>query len=203
MIYSPDPIVTTGLAYEAHAGDYAQARADRSRIQPSIQRFASLLESSARVLDSGCGPGVDTGSLAQHGLQPVAMDIAQAMALLANRQTPGGAVRGDSRQLPFCAESFDGVWANLSLLHLPKDQVNNAILEIKRVLQSGGIFFAGLQIGVDDAIETGRPGSSMSAPRFYARYQLDEWTQHLKRSGLEVVEAVESGSAIRTFARKP
>lgn len=203
MIYSPDPIVITGLAYEAHASDYAQARADRSRIQPSIQRFASLLKPSALVLDSGCGPGVDSGSLAQHWLQPVAMDIAQAMALLANRQMPGSAVRGDSRQLPFATDSFDGVWANLSLLHLPKDQVNEAILEIRRVLRSGGIFFAGLQIGADDAIETGRPGSSMSAPRFYARYQLDEWTQHLKRAGLEVIDAEESWSALRTFAKKP
>ncbi len=203
MTSSPDPIVVTGLAYEAHAGDYTEARGDRSRVQPSILRFASLLPPSARVLDSGCGPGSDTGSLAGCGLRPIALDIAAAMIRLAREHAPGSVVQGDSRHLPFASASFEGVWANVSLLHLPKNQVDGAILEIARVLCSGGIFFAGLQAGSDDGVEAGRPGSSMSAPRFYARYHPDEWNEHLAKAGFDVIEAETSGSWLRTFARKP
>ena len=203
MTSSPDPIVVTGLAYEAHAGDYAEARGDRSRVQPSIQRFASLLPPSARVLDSGCGPGLDTGSLARCGLRPVALDIAAAMTLLAREHAPGSVIQGDSRYLPFAPGSFAGVWANLSLLHLPKNQVTGAVAEVARVLCPGGIFFAGLQAGAEDAVETGRAGSSMAAPRFYARHDLEEWIERLTEAEFNVVEAETSGSSLRTFARKP
>ncbi len=121
------------------------------------------------------------------------------MTRLARDHAPDSAVHGDSRYLPFAPGSFEGVRANLSLLHLPKSQVAGAVAEVARVLCQGGIFFAGLQAGSDDAIEV---SASMSAPRFYARYNLD-WTGRLTEAGFDVIEAETSGFALRTFARKP
>jgi SAM-dependent methyltransferase len=131
------------------------------------------------------------------------MDIAAAMTRLATRYVPGSTVRADSRNLPFTSNSFDAVWANASLLHLPKEAVGVCVLEILRVLSPGGIFFAAMQVGSDNAIESNRPGASFAAPRFFARYELDEWVACIEGPGFEVIESRATASWIHTFARKP
>ena len=168
-----------------------------------VDLFRRVVSGRPVVLDSGCGPGADTRSLAEAGLRPVALDLAASMALLAEAEVPGRVVPGDSRQLPFSDEAFDGVWANLSLLHLPNGEVGVALAEIRRVLRDGGVFCAGLQAGEDDGIEAGRPGSSMSALRYYARYRLPEWAGYLAAQGFETIDAVESETSIRSLVRKP
>jgi ubiquinone/menaquinone biosynthesis C-methylase UbiE len=203
MTSSPDPIVVTVRAYEAHAGEYANYRRDRSAVQPQIERFAGLVGPGARILDLGCGPGVDTASLAKAGLQPIALDVASSMTRLAQAEVPGVVTQGDSRELPFASGSFDGVWANASLLHLPKSQVAEAVLEVRRVLRAGGMFFAGMQRGKDDGIEVGGPRSSMQVERFYARYEPEEWSGVLREGGFDVVEAEAAEFWLRTYARKP
>ncbi len=71
------------------------------------------------------------------------------------------------------------------------------------MLRPGGVFYAGLQAGKDDGIEAGRPGSSMSALRYYARYRLAEWTEYLAAQGFETIEAVETETSLRTLVTKP
>src|SRR5690349_5575091 len=93
-------IVATAAAYERYAEHYAHHRSDRSAIRPLIERFVSLLPGGARVLDVGCGPGVDTGSLALRGVYTVGLDIAAAMLEMAAPHTGGRVVQADQRRLP-------------------------------------------------------------------------------------------------------
>src|SRR5437764_14664075 len=94
-------VVATADAYERYAEAYAHYRSDRSEIRPLIERFVALLPGGARVLDVGCGPGVDTGSLALRGVRTVGLDIAAAMLKMAAPHTDGRVVQADQRCLPF------------------------------------------------------------------------------------------------------
>src|SRR5215216_5228255 len=126
-------VIATRDAYEQYAEAYAHHRSDRSAIRPHFERFVSLLPGGALVLDVGCGPGVDTGSLTLRGVRTVGLDIAAAMLEMASPHIGGRVVQADQRSLPFADASFDGVWANACLLHVSKREVGRALAELTRV----------------------------------------------------------------------
>src|SRR5204862_7664433 len=70
---------------------------------------ALALESGARILDVGCGPGRHAHAFARHGCRVVGIDIAGRFVGLAASGAPDGAVfaRADARSLPVRAGTFD------------------------------------------------------------------------------------------------
>ena len=64
----------------------------------------------------------------------------------------------DLAELPFAAESFHGVWAHTSLIHIPKGRLLSAIAGIDRVLRPGGRLFIALLEGTEEGYvgESGR-----------------------------------------------
>jgi SAM-dependent methyltransferase len=204
-------IVATRAAYEQYAEAYAHHRSDRSSIRPYIERFVSLLPGGASVLDVGCGPGVDTGSLALRGVRTVGLDIAAAMLEMAAPHTGGRVVQGDQRFLPFADGTFDGVWANACLLHLSKRDVGGALVELRRVVRPSGIVYTAMQIGEGELLEMPSAASrGVQAPRYFARYAVDEWSALLREAGLEPMPAIESQDGLTSskywlnmFARRP
>lgn len=204
-------VIATRDAYERYADAYAHHRSDRSGIRPHIERFVSLLPGAARVLDIGCGPGVDTGSLALRGVHTIALDIAERFLELAAPHTGGRVVQADQRYLPFASAAFDGVWANACLLHLSKREAPGALAEIARVVKPGGYVYTAMQLGSGEGIEPPSETSrGVQAPRYFARYEAEEWLALLRGAGLEHIDAPRSTDDLsaakfwlNAFARRP
>ncbi len=107
--------------------------------------FREHVRPDSRILDCGCGPGSVTVGLAQWALdgETVGIDIgaeqldgARALA----RDLGVGNVtfqQGDIFELPFDDESFDVVFSQTVLFHIPNP--DKAIGEMKRVLRPGGL----------------------------------------------------------------
>ena len=179
-------IVATRDAYERYAEHYAHHRSDRSAIRPVVEQFVAMLPGGAHVLDVGCGPGVDTGSLALRGVRTVGLDIAAAMLEMAAPHTGGRVVQADQRCLPFADATFDGVWANACLLHLAKREVPGALIEMTRILRPGGVVLTSMQLGAGESMEAPSAASrGVQAPRYFARYEAGEWQSLLRDAGLE------------------
>lgn len=97
---------------------------------------AAGVESEARVLDLGCGPGNVSSAALARGAVVTGADIAEGMLALARRRHPEiSFVRADVEALPFPAGSFDAVIGNFVLNHLPRPEI--AAAEIARVLAPG------------------------------------------------------------------
>src|SRR3954454_17054253 len=139
-------IVATRDAYERYAEQYAHHRSDRSAIRPLIERFVALLPGGASVLDVGCGPGVDTGSLALRGVHTVGLDFAAAMLAMAAPHTGGRVVQADQRSLPFTDGRFDGIWTRDTAHHLAKAEMRGVASEYARVLRPGGVVCLGVSL---------------------------------------------------------
>lgn len=103
------------------------------------------LETGARVLEGGAGPGFASALFAEAqgaGLS-VAADIDRE-ALEEGRRRCGGlqAVAADLFRLPFRSKSFDLVWNSSTLEHL--EPPAEAVREMARVAKPGGFVFIGV-----------------------------------------------------------
>jgi ubiquinone/menaquinone biosynthesis C-methylase UbiE len=97
--------------------------------------------SGLRVLDVGCGQGVDVYRYALAGAEATGVDLTPrhvelARAHLAAMGVEAEVVQGDAEALPFPDETFDRVSSNGVLHHTP--DMPAALREIRRVLVPGG-----------------------------------------------------------------
>ena len=146
-----------------------------------IDRFTKL--TNGRVLDVGSGPGRDGLILQSAGLDVVCLDASKEMAKL-SKERGLTTVIGDFNALPFQNETFDGVWAYTSLLHVPKSQIDISLSEIHRVLKPSGIFGLGL---IEGEGEYYRESSGIDKPRWFSFYTKTEIEDLLKKHGFDIV----------------
>lgn len=97
--------------------------------------------SGLRVLDVGCGQGIDVYRYALAGAQATGVDLTPRHVELARRHVEvmgleAEVVEGDAESLPFADSSFDRVSSNGVLHHTP--DMPAALREIRRVLVPGG-----------------------------------------------------------------
>lgn len=94
-----------------------------------------------KVLDVGCGQGIDLVGFAQAGAEVTGIDLTPRHVELANTHLDavglsGHIVRGDAESMPFPDGSFDRVSSNGVLHHTPNMEAS--LREIRRVLRPGG-----------------------------------------------------------------
>ncbi|MBK9344409.1 MAG: class I SAM-dependent methyltransferase [Dehalococcoidia bacterium] len=101
-----------------------------------------------RLVEAGCGPGLDAATLTAAGFEVVAFD--RAPLERAKRQAPSTMLlRADLRRpLPFRDGAFDCAVSSLALHYLPWDETRAAFGEIRRVLGEGSAFL--FRVNADD-----------------------------------------------------
>ena len=103
----------------------------------------SLLEGSlapgSRILDAGCGTGLNLDHLGAHGIA-VGVDLSDE-ALRFCRQRGAAVARADLLALPFADDSFDCVTSFDVLYHRWVEDDGAALREMARVLKPGGVLF--------------------------------------------------------------
>ncbi len=93
-----------------------------------------------RVLDVGCGTGLQLQRYAAAGCDVAGVDLSPAMLKRARERLGEHAVLllGDARRLPYTDASFDLVLATLMLHELPSDTRDVAVKEMLRVVVPDG-----------------------------------------------------------------
>jgi SAM-dependent methyltransferase len=149
-------------SYDAIAAAYTEWVADELTAKPHdravLGAFSELVlgTGDAEVLDLGCGPGRITSFLAALGLTPKGLDLSPAMIELARGLYPTlDFETGTMTALPYPDESFAGLVAWYSIIHVPDDELALAFAEAARILRPGGWFQLAFQLGdrVDHASE--------------------------------------------------
>ncbi len=95
---------------------------------------------SHRLLELGCGAGLDAGALAAAGFDVVAFDRSAERLSAANEAVPTATFLRVTLDgpLPFRDATFDLAVASLSLHYLPWASTLAAFAEVRRVLRQGG-----------------------------------------------------------------
>jgi ubiquinone/menaquinone biosynthesis C-methylase UbiE len=146
-----------------------------------FDKFVELV--GKKILDVGSGPGRDALILKEKGLEVICLDASEEMVKICSEKGLS-AIVGDFNNLPFPDNSFDGVWAYTSLLHISKSEIYKPITEIKRVLKNGGLFGLGL---IEGEGEIYKETAGVNMPRLFSFYQEEEIKNLLKENGFEII----------------
>lgn len=124
-------------------GKYKKGEHGTQRVKPSrtVPRFIERLGLSehSRILDVGCGNGVNTAEIARTGYDVVGVDISH-IALKEAREIGLSVAKGDMHRLPLRSGSFDAVYS-CNTLDNRELSMQEALSEIHRVLKNGGIAY--------------------------------------------------------------
>lgn len=193
-------LAATVDTYDRNADAYRRRHADRSVIADQVERFCAAVDGE-RVLDVGCGPGWETATFADRGLDAVGVDLSRAFLERAADEGGGRFLRGDMRRLPVAADAVDGVWALASLLHLPRSAVDDALAEFARVARPDAALFVAVKQGEGTTTGDSYPGDD----RAFTLYREPELRERVREAGFAVVESdVEHGGDgwVRVLARR-
>ncbi|WP_432448780.1 class I SAM-dependent DNA methyltransferase [Aliiroseovarius marinus] len=161
----------TLAVYDCEAEAYETRVA--SKDLPGLSAFLSELPEGGKVLDLGCGPGLAAQRMMQAGLDVDAIDGSQEM--VARARAHGVPARKAMFHEITGIDEYDGIWANFSLLHLPRNALPGTLQILRQALKPGGVFHIGMKLGKGSGRD--RLG------RFYTYYSADELDMFLTNAG--------------------
>jgi ubiquinone/menaquinone biosynthesis C-methylase UbiE len=120
---------------------FADLETQRYRSHRHLLPWIRSMQPGKSVLEIGSGVGLDTFTMAKHGMKVTALDLTlvgvySASQRFARHQLPGNFSVSDACNLPIASNSFDYVYS-FGVLHHVADTVKS-IQEVYRVLKPGG-----------------------------------------------------------------
>lgn len=170
--------------YAEQAEEYARLT-DAPAPGRLLSAFIADVPAGGRVLDLGCGPGVDAGHMAAVGLNVDAFDATPKMVALASQKAGVNAYQIDFEDFAAMGtrDRYDGIWANFSLLHAPRDRMPAYIKCCHRALRTGGRFHIALKTG------TGTERDSIG--RLYTFYTVPDLRDIVAKAGFAITDQSE------------
>lgn len=164
--------------------DHYNQRADDfwlgTRGHDVTQNIESLLRhvegtSPFSILDFGCGPGRDLKTFADLGHRPVGLEGSARFAEMAREFSGCEVWHQDFLKLDLPAATFDGVFANASLFHVPTQELPRVLRQLRATLKLRGVLFASNPRG--DNTEGWNRG------RYGAYHDLERWRGFMVAAG--------------------
>lgn len=167
------------------------------------------LPPGAPVLELGCGQGVPTTRLLAERFSVTGVDISARQLDIARREVPGATfIHADMASLTFPPQSFDGVAAFYSLIHVPREEHAALLERIAGWLRPGGVLVAtmGARDNPSDIAE-----DWLGAPMYWSQWDATTNRRLIEAAGLRILsareETADEDGALITFlwvvAEKP
>ena len=145
--------------------------------EPALLQFIQAMPSGGTVLDLGCGPGLAAAVMAQAGLIVQATDASIKMVEAAAKNANVCAWQQSFDELD-AQQTYDGIYANFSLLHAPKAEFPKHLKACYNALKSNALLHLGLKLGEGEIRD--------SLGRQYTYYREDELNEYLTKAGFSI-----------------
>ena len=155
-----------------------------------LDRFAKRVRDRGRVGDFGCGPAQIARYLRDRGVNAFGLDLSAGMLGQAQRLNPDlGFVQSSMLELGIASGTLAGIAAFYSIIHIPRGRIVEALQEMHRALQPGGVCLLTFHLGQEDTKHDEFFGRKVDLD--LALFTTTEITEYLRTAGLAVEESLE------------
>ncbi len=167
--------------YDRRAQDFWRGTKDHD-VSQNIDELLRHLEGKApfRILDLGCGPGRDLKALASLGHIAVGLEGSKRFAAMARQYSHCEVLEQDLLRLDLPQESFDGVFANAVLFHVPSQELPRVLQELRTSLKPRGVLFSSNPHGDNQ--------EGWTRGRYGAFHDWNTWRRFMKEAGFEELD---------------
>jgi SAM-dependent methyltransferase len=130
------------------------------------------------ILDFGCGPGRDLLTFQRLGHRPFGLDGSARFVEMARELTGCEVLHQDFLSLDVPAARFDGIFANASLFHVPRQELPRVLRELRAALVPRGVLFSSNPRGDN---QEGWSGGD----RYGVYHDLAAWQAFLRAAGFD------------------
>jgi SAM-dependent methyltransferase len=171
---------TTVGHYDDKAESFWQGTKDHDVLQ-NYENFLRHLpdNQSLDILDFGCGPGRDIKYFKTRGHRPVGLDGSRNFCDMARAYSGCPVLHQSFLNLDLPEQSFDGVFANASLFHVPGCELPRVLAELNAALRVKGILFTSNPRG---------SGEGWSGQRYGHFLEFEATRTYLEAAGFEVLD---------------
>jgi len=165
--------------------DVAEGFREGTRDHDVSQNIDALLRNIQRsppfqILDFGCGPGRDLQTFAAMGHIPTGLDGSDRFAEMARVDSGCEVLHQNFLELNLPAERFDGIFANASLFHVPRQELPRVLRELRAALKPGGVLFS--------SNPRGNNQEGWKGDRYGAFHSAEAWSELMTEAGFVEVE---------------
>ncbi len=166
--------------------------------QEGASHFLSLLPKEASIVDVGCGGGIKTRYIFEKGYAVTGIDFSENMIEIARRENPGIEFSVvDMYDIDNIERTFDGIFVQAALLHIPKARVMEVLTKMKDRLNEGGLLYLAVkgirEDGIEEDVKT-ENDYGYEYERFFSYFSLEELKGYFDQLGLSVIWEGDNGS---------
>jgi ubiquinone/menaquinone biosynthesis C-methylase UbiE len=196
-------VAKTIKTYEELADDYCKTHFDINEIKNIADFFIQNLKGQ-KILDIGCGPGRDANYFSEHDLEVTGIDLTSNFVKMASQNVLNAKfMQMDMRNLDFPENTFDGIWACASFLHVPKEDAKNTLLGFRKILKSAGLIYLSVKQGNEEKFV--EKDEYKGRTKFFAFYTQDEFKNLIESCNFKIVKILidnKKDTWINVFATK-
>lgn len=151
-------------------------------VEQNIEALLRHIHSPAphSILDFGCGPGRDLLAFTRRGHRAIGLEGAPALADMARAHSGCEVWQQEFLGLELPDAHFDGIFANASLFHVPRQELPRILGELHAALKPGGVLFSSNPRGNNE--------ENMNGERYGVYYDLAAWREYLVAAGFAELE---------------
>lgn len=167
--------------YDRHAESYWAGTRDHD----VTQNYAALLGAIETappwsILDFGCGPGRDLAHFRSLGHEAVGLDGSKEFVAMARAYTGCEVLQQDFLALDLPASRFDGVFANASLFHVPREALPDVLRKLHATLKPRGVLFSSNPRGDNE--------EGFNGDRYGCFHDLETWRTFVRAAGFVEID---------------
>jgi SAM-dependent methyltransferase len=137
-------------------------------------------EPPLRILDLGCGPGRDLAAFRALGHEPIGLEGSAPFAAMAREHSGCEVWEQDFLALNLPPGRFDGIFANASLFHVPRQELPRVLRDLRAALKPDGVLFASNPRGNDE--------EGWNRGRYAVYHSLESWRAFMKAASFAELE---------------
>ncbi|MDB5254270.1 MAG: hypothetical protein JWL80_336 [Parcubacteria group bacterium] len=177
--------------YNKIAEDWFQDHKEDIWWKTGADKFTSFLSPGVSILDVGCGAGIKSKYLADKGFKVIGTDFSEGMIEVAKREVPNVEFFvKDIYEPNSLDQTFDAVFAQAVLLHIPKERIMDVLKNLRDTLNQDGLIYLGVKEMKDNQVNNEilkENDYGYEYERFFSYFTLDEMKGYLESHNMEIL----------------